>query len=84
MLLARHRARGRDGHQRGDVSKLIDYHDYMEHVSLLLALFCAAQAPELVSRDQHNRVLPLYFSRALRSTTTRPPSCWPCGRRCSS
>ena len=33
---------------------------------MLLALFCAAQAPELVSRDQHNRVLPLYFSRALR------------------
>lgn len=45
---------------------LFEYHDYMEPLSMLLALFCAAQAPELVSRDQHNRVLPLYFSRALR------------------
>lgn len=45
---------------------LFDYADYMEPLSMLLALFCAAQAPELVSRDQHNRVLPLYFSRALR------------------
>jgi ABC-2 type transport system permease protein len=45
---------------------LFDYPDYMEPLSMLLALFCAAQAPELVSRDQHNRVLPLYFSRALR------------------
>jgi ABC-2 type transport system permease protein len=50
----------------GGQAVLISYHDYMEPISLLLALFCAAQAPELVSRDQHNRVLPLYFSRALR------------------
>lgn len=50
----------------GGQLNLIDYHDYMEPVSMLLALFCAAQAPELVSRDQHSRVLPLYFSRALR------------------
>lgn len=50
----------------GGQGVLVSYHDYMEVVSLLLALFCAAQAPELVSRDQHSRVLPLYFSRALR------------------
>ncbi|HYW13900.1 MAG TPA: hypothetical protein VE871_18195, partial [Longimicrobium sp.] len=50
----------------GGQAVLVSYHDYMEPVSLLLALFCAAQAPELVSRDQHSRVLPLYFSRALR------------------
>ncbi|HEX5871669.1 MAG TPA: hypothetical protein VFY65_14680 [Longimicrobium sp.] len=50
----------------GGQAQLIDYDDYMEPVSLLLALFCASQAPELVSRDQHSRVLPLYFSRALR------------------
>ena len=31
----------------------------------LLILFCAAQAPELVGRDQRHRVLVLYFSRAL-------------------
>ncbi len=50
----------------GGQGVLVSYHNYMERVSLLLALFCAAQAPELVSRDQHSRVLPLYFSRALR------------------
>lgn len=50
----------------GGEAKLFDYHDYMEPLSMLLALFCASQAPELVSRDQHSRVLPLYFSRALR------------------
>jgi len=50
----------------GAMNRLIDYHEYFEFVSMILALFCAAQAPELVSSDQHNRVLPLYFSRALR------------------
>lgn len=50
----------------GGMANLIDYHEYFEFVSIILALFCAAQAPELVSNDQHHRVLPLYFSRALR------------------
>lgn len=52
----------------GGAAQLVDFDDYMEPVSLLLALFCAGQAPELVSRDQHSRVLPLYFSRALRQS----------------
>ncbi|HLM66999.1 MAG TPA: hypothetical protein VK358_05685 [Longimicrobium sp.] len=51
----------------GAMSNLIPYHQYFAWVSMMLALFCAAQAPELVSTDQHNRVLPLYFSRALRT-----------------
>ena len=50
----------------GGQGVLVSYHDYMQPVSVLLMLFCASQAPELVSRDQHSRVLPLYFSRALR------------------
>lgn len=50
----------------GAVNNLIPYHQYFAFVSMMVALFCAAQAPELVSNDQHNRVLPLYFSRALR------------------
>lgn len=50
----------------GAMNNLIPYEDYFAFVSMMLALFCAAQAPELVSNDQHNRVLPLYFSRALR------------------
>jgi ABC-2 type transport system permease protein len=52
----------------GMMSKLIDYHQIFVFPwnPLLLALFCASQAPELVSTDQYHRVLPLYFSRALR------------------
>jgi ABC-2 type transport system permease protein len=50
----------------GMMNKLIDYHEIYMWDSMLLALFCASQAPELVSRDHYNRVLPLYFSRALR------------------
>lgn len=50
----------------GMMNKLIDYHEIFPWDAIMLALFCAAQAPELVSTDQHNRVLPLYFSRALR------------------
>jgi ABC-2 type transport system permease protein len=34
-------------------------------VSLLVTLFCAVVAPELVSRDLRSGVLPLYFSRPL-------------------
>jgi ABC-2 type transport system permease protein len=37
-------------------------------VSVFPILFVAAQAPELLGRDQRYRVLTLYFSRALRRT----------------
>lgn len=40
--------------------------DYYGYVQVLIALFAAAVAPELVGRDQRNRTLPLYFSRALK------------------
>lgn len=50
----------------GMMNKLIDYQDIFPWDAMMLALFCAAQAPEMVSTDQHSRVLPLYFSRALR------------------
>jgi ABC-2 type transport system permease protein len=50
----------------GMINKIIDYDDIFPFNAMLLALFCAAQAPELVSTDQYHRVLPLYFSRALR------------------
>jgi ABC-2 type transport system permease protein len=46
-------------------SKLIGYADYFAFVQGMVVLFCAAQGPELVSNDQHDRVLPLYFSRPL-------------------
>ncbi len=38
---------------------------YFAGVSILYVLFAAAQTPELFSRDQANRVLPLVFSRDL-------------------
>lgn len=38
---------------------------YYEYVQVILALFVAAVAPELLGRDMRNRTLPLYFSRPL-------------------
>jgi ABC-2 type transport system permease protein len=35
--------------------------------AIVITIFLAAQAPELVSRDLRSHVLPLYFSRPLRS-----------------
>lgn len=52
----------------GDVlegSSPIRYATYHGLVSTLVMLFCAAQAPELLGRDQRFGVLPVYFSRAL-------------------
>ena len=42
------------------------YDDYLWNMQILLAIFVAAQAPELVSADQRQQVLSLYFSHALR------------------
>jgi ABC-2 type transport system permease protein len=42
-----------------------NYDNYLWDLQAILALFVAAQAPELVSSDQRNRVLSLYFSHAL-------------------
>jgi ABC-2 type transport system permease protein len=39
--------------------------DYFGVIQVVLGLFCAAVAPELIGRDQRTRTLPLYFSRAL-------------------
>jgi ABC-2 type transport system permease protein len=41
------------------------YDNYLWGTAILLAIFVAAQAPELVSSDQRHRVLSLYFSHAL-------------------
>src|ERR1700674_5587433 len=41
------------------------FDNYLWEMQPLLALFVAAQAPELVSGDQRNHVLSLYFSHAL-------------------
>jgi ABC-2 type transport system permease protein len=41
---------------------------FIDQMSVLTILFLAAVAPELTSRDQHTRVLALYFARPLRRT----------------
>ncbi len=40
--------------------------DYYVLIEIVLAIFCAVVAPELVGRDQRTNTLSLYFSRALR------------------
>lgn len=47
---------------------VLGYLDLPEAVFALTVLFGAVVAPELVSRDLRNGVLPLYFSRPLRRT----------------
>ncbi len=49
--------------QTGEV--VVSYWEFPEGISLLVILFCAVVAPELVSRDLRGGVLPLYFSRPL-------------------
>jgi ABC-2 type transport system permease protein len=44
----------------------LPYTHYAYNTSLLLIVFVAVSAPELVSRDLRHHTLPLYFSRPLR------------------
>jgi ABC-2 type transport system permease protein len=46
----------------------ITVEDYLTFSQTLLVFFVAAQAPELLVRDQRHRVLTLYFSRAIERT----------------
>lgn len=50
---------------RGTIPNPIRYDNYFSTIVQFLVLFVAAQAPELLGRDQRHHVLPLYFSRAL-------------------
>lgn len=48
-------------------ARLISYDTYSPVLrALVMTIFVAVQAPELVSRDLRSRVLPLYFSRPIR------------------
>jgi ABC-2 type transport system permease protein len=49
----------------GDASP-IDHDTYYGVITTLVLLFCAAQIPEAMGRDQRHSLLALYFSRALR------------------
>lgn len=46
--------------------ELVEHYDYYGMIEILLAIFCALMAPELIGRDQRTKTLSLYFSRALR------------------
>jgi ABC-2 type transport system permease protein len=45
--------------------ELIKPESYFEFVQVIVALFCAVSAPEIIGRDQRHHTLPLYFSRSL-------------------
>jgi len=45
--------------------ELYKHEDYFAYIQIVLILFCATVAPELVGRDQRNRSISLYFSRAV-------------------
>lgn len=47
-------------------TQALSYLEFVDQGSFLVLLFCAVVAPELVSRDLRNQVLPLYFARPLR------------------
>jgi ABC-2 type transport system permease protein len=47
--------------------RIVNYDTYVSHLRVLVMLvFIAAQAPELVARDLRSKVLPLYFARPMR------------------
>jgi ABC-2 type transport system permease protein len=45
--------------------ELYRYDDYYDVVAIVIALYCAIVAPDLVGRDIRNRTLPLYISRGI-------------------
>jgi len=45
--------------------RIFTYYSFPTQINVLVLLFCAVAAPELVSRDLRGGVLPLYFSRPL-------------------
>jgi ABC-2 type transport system permease protein len=47
-------------------TEALSYAQFPQTLGVLMVLFCAVAGPELVSRDLHSGVLPLYFSRPLR------------------
>ncbi|HRC61865.1 MAG TPA: hypothetical protein PLX85_01410 [Dehalococcoidia bacterium] len=49
-------------------AEVFAHHDYYRVISFVLGLYCAAVAPDIAGRDQRNRSLTLYFSRAIERT----------------
>lgn len=42
--------------------------NHLAYVEIVIVLFCAVVAPEIIGRDQRYSILPLYFSRAIQRT----------------
>ncbi|MEX2373792.1 MAG: ABC transporter permease subunit [Dehalococcoidia bacterium] len=51
-----------------DDLELIEADEYYNIIKYVLALYCAVIAPDIAGRDQRNRSLTLYFSRAISRT----------------
>jgi ABC-2 type transport system permease protein len=49
----------------GNALQVLSHEQNFARIAWIFALFCAGQAPELVGGDQQNKVLSLYFARAL-------------------
>lgn len=47
-------------------AEVFAHHEYYSVIAFVLGLYCAAVAPDLAGRDQRNRALTLYFSRAIQ------------------
>jgi ABC-2 type transport system permease protein len=52
----------------GVTDRVFTYWQFPTQTNILVLLFCAVAAPEIVSRDLRGGVLPLYFSRPLSRT----------------
>jgi len=50
------------------MTNFISYPNYLEFTAILLALFVAAQGPEILVTDRQSGVLSLYLSRPIRAT----------------
>lgn len=46
-------------------AEVFAHHEYYGVIAFVLGLYCAAVAPDLAGREQRNRALTLYFSRAI-------------------
>lgn len=49
--------------------EFLDYPSYFGAIFLLVGIFVATIAPEMMSSDRHDRLLPLYFSRPIGRTS---------------
>jgi len=59
-------AQSATGGELGDLGVLPGHDGMYQAIAIFPVIFVAAQAPDLLGRDQRYRVLTLYFSRALR------------------